>query len=61
MRDPSDFSIVLREVVWFSACVVAAIAVSKFVEDKGNQTPFVSGVFYLLSGVVRFAIRALRR
>jgi hypothetical protein len=61
MRDHADFSIVLREVAWLSGCVVAAIALSEFVEDKGNQTPFVGGGFYLLSGVVRVAIRACRR
>jgi len=53
MRDPADFSSVLREAAWLSGCAVTAIAVSEFVEDKGNQTPFVAAVFYLLSGVVR--------
>lgn len=45
---------------WLSGCIVAAIAVSEFIEDKGNQTPFVSGAFYLLSGIVRLLIRAWR-
>jgi hypothetical protein len=60
MRDPADFSSVLREAAWFFGCVMAAIAVSEFVEDKSNQTPIVSVAFYLLSGVVRYAIRAWR-
>jgi hypothetical protein len=61
VHDVSDFSRVFREASWIVASVVAALAVARLSEDKGGQTAFVSGFFYLLTGVVRLGFWMWRR
>ena len=60
MREINDFSIVRREAAWISACVVPALVLSRLVEDKGEQTLFVSIVFYAFTGALRAAFAAWR-
>jgi hypothetical protein len=60
VRETKDFSGVWREGTWLLGCVGAALALSHFVEDKGDQTAFVSAVLYVLSGGIRLGARALR-
>ena len=54
MREIKDFSGVLREAACIGGSLVVAYLVSRFTEDKGNQTSVVTIIFYLLSGAVRF-------
>ena len=48
-----DFTAVWREAAWVGGCIAAALAVSRFVEDKGEQALFLSTVFYVASGGLR--------
>lgn len=61
MRDMEDFTAVLREAAWVGGSIAAPLAVSRFVEDKGEQTLFVSTVFYVVSGALRVALGAWRK
>ena len=61
MRDMHDFSGVLREGLWIVGCIVAATAFCYFAPEYGySPVPFFSVSFYLLSWVVRFAVRWLK-
>jgi hypothetical protein len=61
MRDMNDFGVVVREAAWLLGCVAAAIVVSSWVEDKGNQTPFVAVCFYLMAAGARLALKVWRQ
>jgi len=61
MRDVHDFSGVVREGLWIAGCIVAATAFCYFAPEDGyNPVPFFSVCLYLLSGVIRFAVRWLK-
>ena len=61
MREANDFGVVLREAVWLGGCVTGAFAFTQLTEDKGNQTLFLSALFYLFSSGIWVAVRTWRR
>jgi hypothetical protein len=62
MRDVHDFGGVLREGSWIIGCIMAATAFCYVAPEYGySPVPFFSVAFYLLSWVVRVAVRLCRR
>jgi hypothetical protein len=62
MRDVSDFSGVIRETSWLGGSFFAATIFSYLVtEDKGNQLPFLTITFYLITGLGRVGIALWRK
>jgi hypothetical protein len=62
MREMSDLSGVLREGSWIAGCIAAATAFCYFAPEYGySPVPFFSVSFYLLTALLRLAVRAFRR
>jgi hypothetical protein len=51
-----------REVAWLAGCVLAATAFCWYAPEYGySPVPFLAVAFYVLTGVIRFAVTFLRK
>jgi hypothetical protein len=62
VRDTNDFSGVRREAAWILGCIAAAVGFCYLAPEYGyDPVPFLSLLFYGLTALVRFVVRALLR